>query len=113
MAPELEQAARNLVGRALIVKVNTDAVPELGDRFRIRSIPTLALFRGGREISPSSGIASSGRHSGARQLANLLFLLLDWRCAPPSAKKSLKGSISSHLLSNLLTDSCRLWPVGV
>jgi thioredoxin 2 len=56
MAPELETAAREMAGRALVVKVNTDAVPELGERFRIMSIPTLAVFRQGREISRLSGV---------------------------------------------------------
>ena len=56
MAPELETAARGMAGRALVVKVNTDAVPELGQRFRIMSIPTLAVFRQGREISRVSGV---------------------------------------------------------
>jgi thioredoxin 2 len=55
MAPELERAARNLSGEALVLKVNTDAVPELGERFRIRSIPTLAIFRHGRESSRVAG----------------------------------------------------------
>jgi thioredoxin 2 len=56
MAPELETAARGMAGRALVVKVNTDAVPELGERFRIMSIPTLAVFRHGREVSRLSGV---------------------------------------------------------
>ncbi len=56
MAPELETVARSMAGRALVIKVNTDAVPELGERFRIMSIPTLALFRGGREVSRVSGV---------------------------------------------------------
>jgi thioredoxin 2 len=55
MAPELERAARQVAGSALVVKVDTDAVPELGERFRIRSIPTLAVFRGGREVSRAAG----------------------------------------------------------
>jgi thioredoxin 2 len=55
MAPELEKAARAMAGAALVVKVNTDAVPELGERFRIRSIPTLAIFRGGREVTREAG----------------------------------------------------------
>ena len=55
MAPEVETAARNMAGRALVVKVDTEAVPELGQRFRILSIPTLALFRNGREISRVAG----------------------------------------------------------
>jgi thioredoxin 2 len=56
MAPELETVARSMAGRALVIKVNTDAVPELGEHFRIMSIPTLAVFRGGREISRVSGV---------------------------------------------------------
>jgi thioredoxin 2 len=55
MAPELETVARNVAGGALVVKVNTDGLPELGERFRIRSIPTLAIFRGGREVSRVAG----------------------------------------------------------
>ena len=55
VAPELERVARNAAGRYLVVKVNTDAVPELGERFGIRSIPTLAVFRNGREASRAAG----------------------------------------------------------
>jgi thioredoxin 2 len=54
-APELAKAARTLTGHALVVKVNTDAAPELGERFRIRSIPTLAVFRDGREVTRVAG----------------------------------------------------------
>ncbi|MND01476.1 Thioredoxin [compost metagenome] len=39
----------------LIVKVNTDAVEELGSRFGIRSIPTLAVFADGREVGRTTG----------------------------------------------------------
>jgi thioredoxin 2 len=35
--------------------VNTDALPELGDRFTIRSIPTMAVFAGGREVARTAG----------------------------------------------------------
>jgi len=56
MAPELETAARSMAGRALVIKVNTDGLPELGERFRILSIPTLAVFRGGKEVSRFSGV---------------------------------------------------------
>jgi thioredoxin 2 len=55
MAPEFEKVARNLAGEALVVKVNTEAEPELGERFQIRSIPTIAVFRDGREITRVSG----------------------------------------------------------
>jgi thioredoxin 2 len=60
MAPELEKAAQHLSGRAVVVKVNTEALGELGERYRIRSIPTLALFRNGAEVNRSSGARPAG-----------------------------------------------------
>src|SRR5215208_7208307 len=50
VAPELVKVAARNAGRLLVVKVNTDALAELGERFGIRSIPTLAVFAGGREV---------------------------------------------------------------
>jgi thioredoxin 2 len=55
VAPELVKVAATTAGRYLVVKVNTDEIPELGDRFGIRSIPTMAVFAGGREIGRSAG----------------------------------------------------------
>ena len=49
VAPELARVAASNAGKYLVVKVNTDALPELGDRFAIRSIPTMAVFAEGRE----------------------------------------------------------------
>jgi thioredoxin 2 len=66
MAPEVEKLARQTTGNALIVKVDTDAVPELGERFGIRSIPTVAVFKNGQVVV---------RESGARPAAALQDLL--------------------------------------
>ena len=55
MAPGFEQAAAQLEPQVRLAKVDTEAVPALGARFNIRSIPTLALFRGGREIARQAG----------------------------------------------------------
>lgn len=55
MAPELEKAARQMTGQALVLKVNTEAESELAGRFRIRSIPTLVIFRDGQELTRTSG----------------------------------------------------------
>jgi thioredoxin 2 len=55
MAPELAKVAQRMAGEVLVVKVNTDAEPELAERFRIRSIPTIAVFRDGREITRAAG----------------------------------------------------------
>jgi thioredoxin 2 len=55
VAPELARVAASNAGRLVVAKVNTDDVPELGERFRIRSIPTMAVFDGGREVARTSG----------------------------------------------------------
>lgn len=55
VAPELEKVARRQAGRWLVLKVNTEALGELGQRFRIQSIPTMAIFSGGRELTRTSG----------------------------------------------------------
>jgi len=55
MAPAFDQAGRQLAGRALLVKVNSDDSPQLSARFGIRSIPTLVKLQGGRELKRQSG----------------------------------------------------------
>jgi thioredoxin 2 len=55
VAPEVEKVAQRNAGRLLVVKVNTDDVPQLGERYGIRSIPTMAVFSGGREVARTSG----------------------------------------------------------
>jgi len=47
-APEVAHAARDLAGRAVVLKVDTEANPLLAARFQIRSIPTFGVFVGGR-----------------------------------------------------------------
>jgi thioredoxin 2 len=56
VAPELEKVARANAGRWLVVKVNTDELSDLGERYRIRSIPTLAVVHRGRELARVSGV---------------------------------------------------------
>jgi thioredoxin 2 len=55
MAPQFEQAAQSLRGRALLIKVNSDDSPRVAARFGIRSIPTLVRLEGGREVTRRSG----------------------------------------------------------
>ncbi len=62
MAPVLDQAAAQLEPRVRVAKLNTETEQALAARYNIRSIPTLALFRGGREIA---------RQAGAMDLATL------------------------------------------
>ncbi len=60
MAPAFEQAGRQLAGRALLVKVNSDDNPALSQRYGIRSIPTLVRLDGGRESQRQSGAVPAG-----------------------------------------------------
>jgi thioredoxin 2 len=55
LAPELEKLALSRAGQTIVAKVDTDAQPELGARFGVRSIPTLIMFQGGREQKRVSG----------------------------------------------------------
>lgn len=55
MAPAFAQAAAQLEPQFRLAKVNTEEAQSLGARFNIRSIPTLALFSGGREVARQSG----------------------------------------------------------
>jgi thioredoxin 2 len=55
MAPQFAQAARFLEPRVRLAKVNTEAEPALSARFAVRSIPTLILFRKGRELARQAG----------------------------------------------------------
>lgn len=55
MAPQFEAAARQLKGRALLVKLDTDANPATAARFAIRSIPTLVRLQGGQEQARRTG----------------------------------------------------------
>jgi thioredoxin 2 len=55
MAPQFEQAAKQLEPHIRLAKINTEAEQALGARFNIRSIPTMKLFLHGREIASQSG----------------------------------------------------------
>ena len=60
MAPAFEAAAARLEPRARLAKVNTEEAQGLAMRFGIRSIPTLAIFRGGQEIARTAGAMDMG-----------------------------------------------------
>jgi len=63
MAPAFEQAARELEPHIRLAKLNTEEAQSVAARYNIRSIPTLLVFRNGRETA---------RQSGAMQHAQLV-----------------------------------------
>lgn len=56
MAPALAAAARDLEPGFRLVKIDTEAEPTLAHRYAIRSIPTLMVVSGGREVARQSGV---------------------------------------------------------
>jgi thioredoxin 2 len=61
MAPQFEAAAARLEPQVRVAKVDTEAQPGLGQRYGIRSIPTLVLFRGGREVARQAGAVGTAQ----------------------------------------------------
>jgi thioredoxin 2 len=55
VAPELEKVATANRGKFLVVKVNTEALPAVGARYQVESLPTLAVFRRGQEAARTAG----------------------------------------------------------
>ncbi len=59
MAPAYEQATHELEPDVRLIKLNSDNEPAISSRLGIRSIPTMVMFRGGREIARTSGAMSA------------------------------------------------------
>lgn len=57
VGPAVEQLSQELDGRVKVAKVNVDERPEIAARYGVRSIPSLLLFKGGREIGRTVGAA--------------------------------------------------------
>jgi thioredoxin 2 len=55
VAPELEKVAKNRAGQVLVVKVDTESLPRLGAELGVQSIPTMAVYRKGRELRRVAG----------------------------------------------------------
>ena len=55
MAPSIDQLASKTTGRALVAKLDTDASPRTAQKFDIRGIPTVIVFRGGKAVTQQAG----------------------------------------------------------
>ena len=60
MAPAFQQAANQLEPNIRLAKVNTEVEQNLAAQFGIRSIPTMVLFRQGREVARQAGAMDTG-----------------------------------------------------
>ena len=61
MAPTVESLADEYEGRVGVGKLNVDENPETAERFGIRSIPTLLLFKAGKVVDGAIGVADKAR----------------------------------------------------
>jgi len=60
MAPQFARAAGELAPRVRLAKLDTEAAPDIAGRYGIRGIPTVIVFRNGKEIARQSGAMDSG-----------------------------------------------------
>jgi thioredoxin 2 len=56
IAPTLEELAREMAGRVRVAKLNVDENPSTATRFQVRSIPTLLVLKGGKEMERIVGV---------------------------------------------------------
>jgi len=58
-APHVSQTARDLAGRAVVLKVDTEAHPDLAARYRVQGIPNFAVFAGGNLQLQQAGLVDA------------------------------------------------------
>lgn len=57
-APEVERAAADMAGRAIVLKVDTERYSDLAGRFNVRGIPYFIVFSGGRPVIQQAGVVN-------------------------------------------------------
>jgi thioredoxin 2 len=55
-APEVARTAADMAGKAIVLKVDTEANPELAGRFQVQGIPNFAVLSGGRTVFQQAGL---------------------------------------------------------
>ena len=55
-APEVARTAADMAGKAIVLKVDTEANPQLSARFQVRGIPNFAVLKGGKTVFQQAGL---------------------------------------------------------
>jgi thioredoxin 1 len=63
IAPALEEIATEMNGKVKIAKLNVDENPGIASKYGIRSIPTLMVFKGGKQVATKTGAGPKGELS--------------------------------------------------
>jgi thioredoxin 1 len=69
MAPVVEKLAERYAGRVKVVKLNVDDSPDLANRFGIRGIPSLFIFKGGSVLTRLVGVQTEAAMASALDAA--------------------------------------------
>ena len=98
MAPIFEQAAAELEPDVRLIKVDSDAAPELLQRFSIQRIPTLMIVHRGREVARKSGVMPLLNISGVdpRACRQRQDVTGHWSIPPDH----LRSNLDSHPFAN-------------
>lgn len=72
LAPVLKEVARDLKGRVRVIKIDVDKNQMLSQKYQVRGVPTLALFRNGKIVWRQSGVL--GKHQIISEIKNHLVM---------------------------------------
>jgi len=86
-APEVQALAREMAGQALVLKVDTEAQPELAARFRIQSIPNFVVLQNAQTVFQQAGLVPRQQIETRRE----------YRLVARSPDQLSVGEIRSHL----------------
>ncbi len=68
-APEVARAAQEMAGKAVVLKVDTERIPEVAARYNVRGIPNFAVFSHGQLVQQQAGVVDSNQLKHWLQLA--------------------------------------------
>lgn len=63
LAPTIDKLAERYEGRAAVVKVNVDRLPQLAARYGIQGVPSVLFFKEGKEVGRLVGLRPQGSYS--------------------------------------------------
>ena len=69
-APEVARAAKEMAGKAAVLKVDTERVPELAARYKVQGIPNFAIFHNGNLVRQQAGVVPAEQLKQWLQMAS-------------------------------------------